>query len=120
MVWLKKISAYILILLVLLFSTEHAVADQFIETTTQTGQENTPPELNVYIGYFGDLIKSGSDFSQKVPVPNTRTVPVHWQHINVETDILPCPPFKTYPEFLQDIWRCPTVAFVLFPFHEFL
>ena len=116
----RKISAFFLILQVLLLTSEQTIADQFIEFNDPLGNTESPLEFTQHYGLIIDLIQTGTEFAQKVPVTNIRPLPFQWKLVNIEPDLLPCPPFRTFPEYLQDIWRCPTVAFVLFPYHEFL
>jgi len=57
---------------------------------------------------------------QTAPVPAIRVPLFKWRaHLSERT---PDPSFThlKYPEFTQDTQRCPTVAIVLFPYHEFL
>jgi hypothetical protein len=116
----RKLSASFLILLVLLLNSEQAAADIFIDLRYPSGNDGSSLEFTQHNGLIIDLIQPGSEFAQKVPVTNIRPLPFQWKLVNIENDLLPCPPVRTFPEFLQDIWRCPTVAFVLFPYHEFL
>jgi len=116
----RKISAFILIVLLLLVNTEQSIAEQYIEHNLKSGDTESPLEYTQHSGLIIDLIQPGTEFGQKVPVTNIRPLTFQWKIVNIETDLLPCPPVRTFPEFVQDIWRCPTVAFVLFPYHEFL
>ena len=42
-----------------------------------------------------------------------------WKFIQPDTTPDPFTAKPIYSEFIQDSWRCPTVAIILFPHHEF-
>lgn len=55
-----------------------------------------------------------------VPAPVLREPLFKWKSSLSDAQLASFSPGINPPEFVQDIWRCPAVAFVLFPFHEFL
>lgn len=54
------------------------------------------------------------------PGPLTREPFFKWKSHLPENQIAAFITTGRFPEIVQDIWRCPAVAFVLFPYHEFL
>ena len=59
-------------------------------------------------------------YTSTITVTDFRQTLFKWRSIKPEIPLTPCAPKRTYPEFVQDIWRCLAVAYVLYPYHEFL
>ncbi len=106
--------------LVLAYHAEQAICPLLCNPVNLTDPSGEPPTSFYQADPLYDFYLMPPTTAQVAPVPIINEPHFKWKLADSERVLSPCSPVRSYPEFVQDIWRCPTVAFVLFPFHEFL
>lgn len=81
--------------------------------------ENDPYTLSSSIPLTEFLVPHSSR-AGTIPCPELRQILFKWRIQPVELEQQTLITEYQNPEPIQDIQRCPTVAIVLFPYHEFL
>jgi len=86
------------------------------------GQDQDPTDLSFFsqTDPLSDFYLQPENQVQVVPVPVIQHPFSRWNAVQPEKFLDPSAPTSNHPSYFQDIERCPTVAIVLFPFHEFL
>jgi len=120
MIRLKSIILTGWLLLFTAFIAEQALFPAF-PVNMQSGKALDGPysqlnQADPFSSFF--IIPDGRNIAP--PVPVIREPLFKWKAYSPNNLSDPTFGISTYPEIVQDIWRCPAVAFVLFPYHEFL
>ncbi len=106
--------------LVLAYHAEQAICPLLLNPVNLTNPSGERAPSYYQADALYDFFLPPPATAQVAPVPIINEPHFKWKPANSARVLTPCAPFRSYPELVQDIWRCPTVAFVLFPFHEFL
>jgi len=102
------------------FYAEQYLSPLILTDLNQPDLSGGPLSILTQADPFSDFFLMPNGQSQIVPVPVIREPFLKWKSIQPEHFLDPGSPTHSNPEYFQDIWRCPTVAVVLFPYHEFL
>jgi hypothetical protein len=85
-------------------------------------QETQPDPVSIFAeaGLFNEYSILPGGIQLTVPVISVKEVQFKWKSYLPERFVDPFSPIESYPELIQDIRRCRSVSYILFPHHEFL
>jgi hypothetical protein len=120
MVWIKSIMLGGWLCLFSLVIAEQTLDLYYFRPANPPVSEGNPVSHYAQADPLCNFFLLPESTSQTAPVPVIREPLFKWRSCLSERSVDPFSPVKSYPELVQDIWRCPAVAIVLYPYHEFL
>lgn len=99
---------------------EQAICPILLTEVIPSATSSEPMSYLYQADRFSDLFLVPVNYQITAPVPVIREAFFKWKLFLPEKLLNPFSATGSYPELVQDAWRCPAVAIVLFPYHEFL
>ena len=120
MIWIRSLTLSVWLCLLMAFLAEPAIGPAVAANLNRPVSADEPISHYDQPDPFGDFHILQNNTQITAPVPAVRAPFFKWKSFLPERYLDPFSCTNSYPELVQDSWQCPAVAFVLFPYHEFL
>jgi hypothetical protein len=120
MVWLRSLIVSGWLCVFTAYMAEQAIGPVLLTDLNSPLSKDEPLARLNQACHFSDFFMVPGGGQQTVPAPVIREPFFKWKSFLPERLLNAFSPTPSYPAFIQDMWRCPAVAIVLFPYHEFL
>ena len=120
MIWMRSMVLSGWLCLFTLYLAEQSIGPVMAAEVNPPVSQDEPISHYNQTNPFGDFYILPNSKQISAPVPVVREPFFKWKSYLPERSIDPFSCTQIFPELVQDIWRCPAVSIVLFPYHEFL